>query len=92
VIPGFFLDQTFLGLGQGKLFPARERLVSDIPAGDGNIANLSLQCITTQDFIRVNLYNGREINALSDPINRRIIPNKFLQIRENGIWFYTLSK
>jgi len=30
------LDQTFLGLG--KLFPARERLVSDIPAGDGNIA------------------------------------------------------
>jgi len=27
-----------------KLFPARESVVSDIPAGDGNIANLFLQC------------------------------------------------
>jgi len=34
----FFFDQTFLGLGLGKLFPARESLVSDIPAGDGNTA------------------------------------------------------
>jgi len=31
-------DQTFLGLELGKLFPARESLVSDIPAGDGNNA------------------------------------------------------
>jgi len=31
-------DQTFLGLGLGKLFPARESFVSDIPAGDGNTA------------------------------------------------------
>jgi len=34
-------DQTFLGLGLGKeqyVFPARERLVSDIPAGDRNTA------------------------------------------------------
>ena len=30
-----FMDQTFLGLGLGKLFPAREILVSDITAGDG---------------------------------------------------------
>jgi len=29
-------DQTFLGLGMGKLFPARESLV--IPAGAGNTA------------------------------------------------------
>jgi hypothetical protein len=28
-----------------KLFPARESLVSDIPAGDGKIANLFLQCM-----------------------------------------------
>ena len=34
------LDQTFLGLGLGKSFPARESLVSDIPAGDGNPLNL----------------------------------------------------
>jgi len=29
-------DQIFLGLGLGKLYPARGSLVSDIPAGDGN--------------------------------------------------------
>jgi hypothetical protein len=28
-----------------QLFPARESLVSDIPAGDGKIINLFLQCI-----------------------------------------------
>jgi len=38
------LDRTFLGLGLGKLFPVRESLVSDIPAGDGNPLNLFLQC------------------------------------------------
>jgi len=31
-------DQTLLGLGLGKLFPALESLVSVIPAGDGNTA------------------------------------------------------
>jgi len=35
-----FLDHTFLGLELGTLFPARESLVSDNPAGDGNIAKL----------------------------------------------------
>jgi len=39
-----YFDQTFLGLGLGKLFPARESLVSDILAGDGNPVNLFLQC------------------------------------------------
>jgi len=33
-----FFDQTFLGLGLGKLFQARESLVSDILAGDRNVA------------------------------------------------------
>jgi len=37
-------DQTFLGRGMGILFPARESLVKDIPAGDGNPPNLYLQC------------------------------------------------
>jgi len=37
-------DQTFLGLGLGTLFPARESLISEIPAGDGNPLNLYLQC------------------------------------------------
>jgi len=35
-----FFDQTFLGLELGTLFLARESLVSDIPAGDGNISKL----------------------------------------------------
>jgi len=35
-----FFDQTFLGLGLGKLFPDRKSLVSDIPSGDRNIADL----------------------------------------------------
>jgi len=37
--------QTFLGLELGTLFPARESFVSDIPAGDGNIAKLFLKCV-----------------------------------------------
>ncbi len=28
-----------------KFFPARESLVSDIPAGDGKAANVFLQCV-----------------------------------------------
>jgi hypothetical protein len=32
--------------GKMKLFPARESLVSGIPAGDGKTANLFLQCTT----------------------------------------------
>jgi len=39
-----YFDQTFLVLGLGKLFPARESLVSDIPARDGNPLNLCLPC------------------------------------------------
>jgi len=38
-----FLDQTFQGLGLGKLFLARESLVSYIPAGDGKSLNRYLQ-------------------------------------------------
>ncbi len=37
-------DKTLPGR-EFELFPARESLVSDIPAGDGKIANLFLQCI-----------------------------------------------
>jgi len=38
-------------MGLGKLFPARESLVSDIPAGDGNTLNLVLQC-TEAGFVK----------------------------------------
>jgi len=41
-------DQTFLGRGMGILFPARESLVSDIPARDGNPLKLFLQCKYTR--------------------------------------------
>ena len=37
-ISGLFVDQTVVSKLVSKLFPARESLVSDIPAGDGNIA------------------------------------------------------
>jgi len=43
------LNQTFLGLRLGKLFPARESLVSDIPAEDRNTANPFLQCTVLYD-------------------------------------------
>jgi hypothetical protein len=39
--------------------PARESLVSDIPAGDGKIANLFLQC--TPD----SAYNKYKLNQIS---------------------------
>jgi hypothetical protein len=41
-------------MGIIKLFPARETLVGDIPAGDGKIDNFFLQCIgskNTQIFL-----------------------------------------
>ncbi len=37
-------DQILPGRGIIKLFTARECLVSDIPAGDGKIDSLFLQC------------------------------------------------
>jgi len=64
-------DQTFQGLGLGTLFPARESLVSEIPAGEGKSLNLYLQCKQTtflccrgfgsiplplQDLLGKNLY------------------------------------
>jgi len=48
-----FLDQTFLGLELGTLFPVRESLVSDIPAGDGNIAKLFFTVYTAQTWNEV---------------------------------------
>jgi len=42
-----FCDETFQGLGLGTLFTARESLVRDIPAGDGNSPNLYLQCTSS---------------------------------------------
>jgi len=46
-----------------KLFPPRESLVSDIPAGDGNIANLFLQCIARlpQSPLSPSLLSGHNI-------------------------------
>jgi len=47
-IHGFFY-QTFLGLG--KLFPARESLVNDIPAVDENIAKPFLYSVEPAKLI-----------------------------------------
>jgi hypothetical protein len=48
---GMSITKLFLGGNNDviyKLFPPRESLVSDIPAGDGNIEKLFLQCNTLQ--------------------------------------------
>jgi hypothetical protein len=45
-----------------KLFPSRESLVIDIPAGDGKTANLFLQCTYTSNELnlpRKSLKNGK---------------------------------
>jgi len=57
-IPGFFY-QTFLGLELATLFPARESLVSDIPAGDGNIKKLfySADCARRLKRVRCGRFN-----------------------------------
>ncbi len=49
-----------------SVFPPRESLVSDIPAGDGNVANLFLQCIyPSQRASRIeSLVTDRGANAL----------------------------
>ncbi len=38
------MSLTKLSLAGNKLYPAKESLVSDVPAGDGKIDNLFLQC------------------------------------------------
>ncbi len=48
---GMSLTKLFcLWVGIITLFPARESLVSDIPAGDGKTANLFLQCNNCKIF------------------------------------------
>ncbi len=39
-VPGRDVNKQTLRPGKIKLFPARERVVTDIPAGDGKIYNL----------------------------------------------------
>ena len=46
-------DQTILGLGLDRLFPAMESLVSDIPAGDRNTAT-PFFTVNIRDWIRKN--------------------------------------
>ena len=56
-------DQTFQGLGMGKLFPARESLVSDIPAGGGNPLNLfysvTIQFAQSEDPSQFNIFQTK---------------------------------
>ncbi len=46
-------DVTILSLGGNviKFFPPRESLVSNIPAGDENVANLFLLCMYEEIFL-----------------------------------------
>jgi hypothetical protein len=46
-----------------KLFPSRESLVSDIPAGDGKTANLFLQCtFFLYSILYLRLHHGEELD------------------------------
>ena len=60
-----FFYQTFLGLGLDKLFQAGARLVSDIPAGDGNIATL-FYSVTTATYSVVLFIYWNACNFLSE--------------------------
>jgi len=53
-----YFDQTFLGLGLGKLFSARESLVSDILAGDRKTATPFLQCREERDLLAPSVWGG----------------------------------
>ncbi len=44
-LAGMSLTELYLA-GNNFIFPARESLISDIPAGDGKIDSLFLQCAT----------------------------------------------
>jgi len=49
-----FFYQTFLGLGLGKLFPARESFLNDILAGDGNTAKTFIT-VANSSVMKTNL-------------------------------------
>ncbi len=69
-----------------KLFPARESLVSDTPAGDGKTANLSLQC----PFSPLSSYTaGHTLLILSASISSRL-DNQFCSYRKLSP-FYNIS-
>jgi hypothetical protein len=51
--------------GKVKVFPARESLVSDIPAGDGKIVKLFLQCNHPVSFSNRYYCNlSRKLNTM----------------------------
>ncbi len=52
-----WLTKLFL-VGNIKLFPSRESLVSDIPSGDGKTANLFLQCISHESCRNTIILNN----------------------------------
>ncbi len=62
---GMSLTASWAGIV--KLFPARENLVSDIPAGDGNVGNLFLRC-GEASFLR----NGAK-TPLSTPLSTTLL-------------------
>jgi hypothetical protein len=71
-----------------SLFPPRESLVSDIPAGDGNIEKLFLRCIrnactflSSERSRYVSLYDLLDISQLALLVPRGRIPKPiFFQV------------
>jgi hypothetical protein len=63
-----------------KLFPARESLVSDIPAGDGKNENLFLQCTVCMcsELYKLSYYcclHSSELYSLYNNITRTLLNN-----------------
>ncbi len=66
-----------------KLFPPRESLVSDIPAGDGNIEKLFLQCIYKKKMMRN--YCDRSVNYWANS-------SKVSEFELQGFWVKYFGK
>ncbi len=56
-----------------KLFPLRESLASEIPAGDGNIKKLFLQCILTERSMQDVMVERSQIIFTAIAITRKIV-------------------
>jgi hypothetical protein len=53
-------------------FPPRESLVSDIPAGDGNIEKLFLRCTAGMSLTKVSMGGNHELSPPRETLVRDI--------------------
>jgi hypothetical protein len=56
-----------------KLFPARESLVSDIPAGEGEIFKLFLQCMISSHIFPTGFARGNAAAEFGTPPDHGVV-------------------